>query len=250
MLELSKIHTPCKDCYFAVYENISQTGCNLGMLERYRNSENVEVLEAYDNDKEFYIINKKKCTGYKEEKYFAQRGMSESSLEERKIYVQNRQKMNYCFMLNGSNLTKEELKKILETLKLSEVHPATIQLLVRKLNNEILLELKDLFETSGLDSKWKISELQIAEENFKSVMHKFISIDNKHNFFLVSDGDTSNIDKLITYANDLVYGQFKRFIMITNQSKESVVFSKAVYRDAYTNHRIDIFQKTEEHIVI
>lgn len=250
MSALNKIHTPCKDCYFAVYDGDRQDGCHMGMLELYRDSDQVEVLEAYDDHKEFYIINNKKCTGYKEEKYFVQRNMSEASLEERKAYVKNTQKLKYCFMLNASELSDKEIEKALGLLKLSSVYPETIQLLVRKINNEILMKLKNLLENSGLQSKWKISELQVEEETFKSVMHKFISIDKKHNFFLISDKDTSNIDKIVSIANDMVYGQFKRFIMITNQSKESSLFSKAVYRDSYTNHRIDIFQETKEHIVI
>ena len=76
------IHTPCKNCVFAKYEENTQTGCELDYIEKYKNLES-EILEVYDNDKEFYVINDKKCLGYREPKWFEQLSMSDSSMEEK-----------------------------------------------------------------------------------------------------------------------------------------------------------------------
>ena len=56
METIKPIHTPCKDCTFAIYEGKTQNGCHLNLLEKYKNK-NLEILEAYDEQKEFYIIN-------------------------------------------------------------------------------------------------------------------------------------------------------------------------------------------------
>ena len=47
--------TSCKDCKFAIYEGKTQTGCEAGRAEIYM--EKGMALEAYDKDKEFYVIN-------------------------------------------------------------------------------------------------------------------------------------------------------------------------------------------------
>lgn len=49
------METPCKDCYWADYYNTTQVGCKLGKLEKFR-AAGYEILECYDQDKEFYVI--------------------------------------------------------------------------------------------------------------------------------------------------------------------------------------------------
>tara|TARA_R100001129_G_scaffold8535_1_gene6056 strand:+ start:616 stop:1368 length:753 start_codon:yes stop_codon:yes gene_type:complete len=59
--------TSCKDCKFAIYEGKTQTGCEAGRAEVYM--ENGMAFEAYDKDKEFYVINT--LCSYKIEKKYA-----------------------------------------------------------------------------------------------------------------------------------------------------------------------------------
>jgi len=47
--------TACKDCLFAVYDGNTQTDCSMGRIEKWREKD--AVIEAYDNDKEFFVIN-------------------------------------------------------------------------------------------------------------------------------------------------------------------------------------------------
>lgn len=54
--------TSCKLCHFAKYEGITQTGCMLGRIDKFRNHS--EVIEAYDHDKEFYVIKDRLCNTY------------------------------------------------------------------------------------------------------------------------------------------------------------------------------------------
>jgi len=46
--------TPCKECVFAEYEEKTQTGCQLGLIEKYQAKDLVE--ECYDEDNEFFVI--------------------------------------------------------------------------------------------------------------------------------------------------------------------------------------------------
>lgn len=52
--------TTCKDCIFAKYKNITQTKCTLGRIEEYK-KHGIQVIEAYDEEKEFFVIKNKIC---------------------------------------------------------------------------------------------------------------------------------------------------------------------------------------------
>src|SRR5690554_4248051 len=57
---MKPVQTPCKNCVFAEYEDITQIGCSAGQLDKFRQN-NIEIIEAYDHEKEFYVINGKMC---------------------------------------------------------------------------------------------------------------------------------------------------------------------------------------------
>lgn len=46
--------TSCKDCKFAIYEGHTQTGCEDNRIETYLEQD--RCFEAYDSDKEFYVV--------------------------------------------------------------------------------------------------------------------------------------------------------------------------------------------------
>ena len=57
---MTPIMTSCKQCIFAQYNGNTQTGCSLSKLEKYK-SLGVNIIEAYDEEKEFYIIEDRIC---------------------------------------------------------------------------------------------------------------------------------------------------------------------------------------------
>lgn len=59
--KISIVHTPCKECVFAIYdEQNTQKACKANMLDKFK-SLGYEILDVYDNEKEFFVINNKKC---------------------------------------------------------------------------------------------------------------------------------------------------------------------------------------------
>ena len=50
----NEYETACKNCLFAVYDENTQIGCQMGRLEKWRDQ--FKVIDAYDDDKEFYVI--------------------------------------------------------------------------------------------------------------------------------------------------------------------------------------------------
>lgn len=54
---MSKIVTSCKDCKFAIFNKNTQTGCEFGLIDKYKQAD-IGVIEAYDEDQEFYVIDR------------------------------------------------------------------------------------------------------------------------------------------------------------------------------------------------
>lgn len=53
--ERSLFATPCKDCVFAQYMGSTQVGCMFGRIEKFRR-QGVKVLEVFDEDSKFFVI--------------------------------------------------------------------------------------------------------------------------------------------------------------------------------------------------
>lgn len=48
------LQTNCKNCIFAIYDSNTQIECGAGRIQKFKKSN--RVIEAYDNEKEFYVI--------------------------------------------------------------------------------------------------------------------------------------------------------------------------------------------------
>jgi hypothetical protein len=60
----SQIKTSCKNCLCSIYEGKTQTGCSFNRIDKFKGS----VLEAYDDEKEFYVI-ERFCNYYRNPKW-------------------------------------------------------------------------------------------------------------------------------------------------------------------------------------
>lgn len=112
------METPCKNCCFATYEGKTQTGCSLNRLEVLK-ANNVEILEAYDEDKEFFVV-KGNCNYGRPQKWLdkvvtaglnpADRVTSECNFD-----------MNWFIYVNNSNI--DEAHKKLEQINKWKIYP-------------------------------------------------------------------------------------------------------------------------------
>ena len=61
--QVNTLSTSCKKCAFAHYIGKTQVSCDLNRIEHFTKND-IEVIEAEDHDKEFYVIDGV-CTGYR-----------------------------------------------------------------------------------------------------------------------------------------------------------------------------------------
>lgn len=231
--QISAIHTPCKKCVFAKYENNTQTDCFLGYIDKYKNNQ-TEILEAYDEDKEFYIINNKKCIGYRENSWFDKRNLSEATIEEKIAKYQESNHVHYVAVINLYNLSMDELKNIYDNLSNCKIQPQKI-VLVRYLHNKNFpyKSIENIFEKGRLNTSWRIQTMLDENIPYIYILNE-IAKNNKFTRFLLSIEDSgTQADSILNYVNNKVYNELKNFYVCGNKNKTTLLYSSTVLRHSY-----------------
>ena len=65
--EMHGITTSCSDCIFADYDGKTQTGCKVNRIEKLK-ARGHQIIEAHDDDREFYVI-KSVCSSYRKDEW-------------------------------------------------------------------------------------------------------------------------------------------------------------------------------------
>jgi hypothetical protein len=255
MEEISIIHTPCKSCVFAAYSNKTQTGCHLDLLEKYKNH-GVQILEAYDNELEFFILNKKKCFGYRENSWFITHGLSEDSTIEQKIQkFKESNNIGYLLVINfletgDSDNDLYNLRKSLSGLK---VQPKKL-VFVRGSTGPDRTDYKgiqSLMKKTGISCPWRIQTMVDDSLSNEDILHNIINLDKSIRFICnIKKSDCANISTVIDKANRIVYDDLQTFVILSDKDRSCVLFSGGVYRYSLIEHRKDILLDSNNYIIV
>ena len=167
---INKIHTPCKICIFALYnDKITQTGCKLNRLKIFKKHK-VEILEAYDEEKEFYVINNMKCLHWRPENW----KWSKSSQRKQQIKIDEEIAIHYnAIIFTNDNI--EDTKLTLLSLQKQSLLPSNITL-VRYPNSKLTpMQLMDLVKDNNIP--WRVENViqNYSDEEIINIIIPFVS---------------------------------------------------------------------------
>ena len=101
----NKVRTSCKECLFAVYKGNTQVGCEHDRISSFEARD--EIIEAYDNDKEFFVVDRV-CNYFRPPKW--NDGNADIDLSEVESSV------NCVVIVNIPSPNPEELKKTVASI--------------------------------------------------------------------------------------------------------------------------------------
>lgn len=224
-----KLQTSCKNCTFAVYDNLTQIGCVADRISKY---EKDDIIEAYDNEKEFYVINQF-CNLYRPSSWNnggqdLAKALNESALDcdllidcnditsDFKDYIlRSIQNLSYYKNKVNINLFHEQLKS-------SEIKSMVLEIYSKLDNIKISVCIK--------------SDIFLHETVLKS----------KRNCHIVVRNTAFDFDRLNT-LNDRVNKDLKKFICAN--SNDNLIISNMAYRMNYANQPIDNYQINIDNLV-
>lgn len=253
MTEISIVHTSCKRCVFAQYQDKTQTGCVLDYISKHKDN-NTEILEAYDDELEFYIINKKKCNGYREDSWFISKGLSENStIDERVELFKRLNSINYTLIINFLEIgsTEQDISDLLDSLKTIKIPPyKTVFIRAPEGETTIYKNINDLLVKANINCKWKIQTMVDDSISNENILHNAINENKSTRFICALKNTKSNIGAIIEEANHLVHDELKQFTVLTDSNHSCYLFGTGVYRYSLLEHHKDILEDKDNFQII
>lgn len=249
MSKIERIHTSCKQCVCADYKGKTQVGCLLDYIELYQQN-NIEILEAYDEEKEFYIINNKKCVGYRENGWFEKRELENLTLQEKIEHIKNSNFLHYLLIIDLKSINENQIEDLLAQASYG-IKPQKI-ILIRHQNdrkNFAYEKLKSLLEKYLPNILWRIQTV-LLDRSHEDIVHEICNLNKKYRFILDIKSYNKDIERIINRGNDIVYKEFSFFPVITNLEKSALLFSGANYRYSMVIEKKNLLKEEDKHIVL
>ena len=236
MNEIPAIHTSCKNCVFAVYENITQTGCHLDYISKYKNN-GASILEAYDNEKEFYVIGEKKCLGYREDSWFKK--SNTTTLEEKKDLIKKENSINYLAIINLKDISIAVFEKLILAISNSALKPAKI-IIIRHTNDNKNFPFNYLqTNLDSLNIPWRIQTMVDQEALWGDILHEVTMRNSSYRFICGITNYTPDMFDIINKANSIIYDDLSTFNILCDKDHNIILYAGSVYRYAnYHGHDI------------
>lgn len=250
--KISRVHTPCKNCVFAEYQENTQIGCYTGYLNKYKDAK-VEILEAYDEEKEFFIINDRKCISYRENKWFDKYEIANASIEDKVAKFNELNKIHYCLAINLLKInTIEELSNIINAINIAKIKPKKIIIIrfphhAKKFSYDTI---RDLLKNIDSHIEWRIQNMMKNDEPEEYIIYN-VSINNKkQRFICYINGYTESLDDIVSKANDMVCNTFEFFSVISDRENKCMLYSGSLYRYSLVEYKANILHNKEKFLIV
>lgn len=197
--------TPCKNCIFAAYDEDTQIGCHLGKLDVYR-KRGAEILECYDQDREFYVIKDRQCPHFRNLKWLlgVRKVHGDDVDYKQKVKQENILSFHVIVLANRSmEKLASTLQSLLDTLGVhpvqvtvmlpagSKLKPSEIRTKVQKQEPKFKLRIQQLVVKTRDRQAIHMAQKSCPKVNFYCVCHAGYSFDPlvfaKVNYFVIED---------------------------------------------------------------
>lgn len=234
-------NTSCKDCIFAKYNEITQEGCSRGMIEKYLKL-GTSVIEAYDHDKEFYVIENRICPLHRTQAW-ADRIEDEDAMD-RMIEYESKLLFHVMVFMQDS---LEDVQETLASLILQNQLP--FQATIIRPRNSIIepRTVLDLF-SDLTPFQWRLENLWLPMPQ-STAIHMVQKVAKSSNYYTVCQAGYRYDPWYFSTINEAVTKELLQFAMIEEPKDEgSVVIPLAVheYWHFHGNHDLTIPENIRE----
>jgi len=214
-------HTACKNCIFAIYEGNTQVDCKVGRIEQYRSLNSETVMEVFDNEKEFYVINNRICLYYRNKIHYCLAPYDDIS--EIKSIVRKAMQVKYQFIIiYKQDQDIQHLDITLSSLDKQSISPQILTVINRNLDqvsNKSILH--DLEYRSHI---WKVHgaiNLDLSDEAYVDIV--FDATKNKsYSFYITCNAGSCLPNDFIANLDHAINDELQTFHMIVDDDIEIV----------------------------
>jgi hypothetical protein len=247
---INSIHTPCKDCVFAKYNSNTQEDCLLDYLNKYR-SKNIEILEAYDDKKEFYIINEKKCIGYRENKWFKQFDLQDSSIDEKIKKYNETNILDYIITIDLKNIIIDDLDSILSQISVLSIQPKRV-IFIRYSDSSLSFPysvIENLLKKYDNKYKWRIQTILDQSLSYNQIINNIVNLNTSYRFILCVNKHNNDLGRIVSLTNQKVHHDLDQFDIISNKEHSCLIYSGVIFRFE-TFHGKDFLNNKDHYLIV
>lgn len=236
-MTINSVHTSCKNCAFAKYEQNTQTECNLDYISKYKNIGS-EIIEVFDNEKEFYVINNKRCIGYRDNEWFDKKNMSNSTIEEKIIEFNKTNYLNYILVINLQEFTINEFEKLCDQISKIDIKPQKI-IFIRHRDEDLSFSYEiilSVLKNYKLNITWRIQTIVDEESTETEILYNIVVLNPYSRFICYIKAPCENFYDTIIKTNNIIYNDLGQFIVAGNTDKTCVIFGGLVFKHGILNN--------------
>lgn len=234
---ISNLHTTCKKCCFAEYTENTQVGCSLGVIEKLRTTNPNDIVEVYDNDKEFFIINNRTCMYCRDHNWAA---FHKNDDLENKVRSQVQLKINYIIYYDATS-TSEQLLDTLRSVNHQKL-PTKSVIVLNNSGQELSGDIQSFLATHQIpwviEKFFEIRTMDAAIDYFISKQPK------KQNWFSIAKAGYI-YDHMYGYIlNEKIVNNLEKILcVLPDQNGNGGFFNKFTFAGAVGNKGFNFFEK-------
>lgn len=233
--ELS-IKTNCKECVFAIYNDKTQVSCEFDRIKKF----GTKVVEAYDDDKEFYVIDTLCC-------YYRDKNKGHTLADKDKVIAES--SLSFDLIINCNELSEQSRNDVVDFLRNYNYYAnKTKILLVHEYDKKDNVKNHVEYIARRCDSNVNISIC--ADINL--FLNEYIM--KTRNLCHILVNDASRISPDITLrVNNFVNDSLGRFLVIHNNDHLCIsniaykMQNMRVEKDNYIDNIKDVIDQAKNH---
>ena len=223
--KISVVSTTCRDCLFAEYDDNTQVGCHLGKIDKIKSHPVYELIEAMDDNKDFYVLNYHLCLHQRIKGW----PHDDKSIEEMIKAVKEEVKMNWgaILVLNDEPLNDmSRVQKRLEEILDQSRPPSWIGIVNQDVDLDVYWIIDYLNEK---DVKWKIeSGGGDVRKHVDTLFNKFKK--HKFVFYSIFESDKDIPSSLYTDMHNFVIDNLGQYSVIKEEdSMHGMIVNKVAH---------------------
>lgn len=204
-------HTSCKDCIFAEYEDITQTGCKLDKIQAYKDS-NIPVMECYDEEREFYVIPGRICMSKRPDRW----AYANASLEKQKEQIEKEIRIKFLAIVRGNDNETDSIKRTLNSLYRQRLMPVVVSVIRPPAAAYSMKDIDSILSDSPVE--WRIQ--RILDPELEQCLWEDLVVDSvkQCNFYSVFNAGFEVPENFFEDINDKVHNHLLEFGALTANS--------------------------------
>lgn len=223
--------TSCKECVFAIYDGNTQTGCKDDRISKFKE----DVIEAYDEEKEFYVINRT-CTLYRTKNW----NNGEIDL----VKAKNESSVIFDIFFDCDNINREMVDYIKQFIHKQSKNHNIIVFSGHDVSDDKKNLIKEIFYSCpNINMSMYFDKREYLHTNLSKTNNAFHTILDSTNF--------NDLEEFIININKLMNEELKKGLIFYSNGKTAIltlacrIFYPNLYLD-YDNLYPDMIKKIQE----